>query len=131
MKSQGSPFNPMSVTSEHSAITVTDPDTVYIPIKIISPSSAYKASMQILLKHTADINHLMMKIIAKKYNISLEDMVKSVIEDPDYKKMLTAPTVNTLSYVSQTDINSAKQQKLPLIEPQKKMTVIRRLKPIK
>jgi hypothetical protein len=125
--------SPKSVTSDHSVITVTDPDTVYIPIKIISPSSAYKATMQILLKHTADINHIMMKIIAKKYNIALEDMIQSVTEDPEYKKMLTAPTINTLSYVSQQDVNSASSPKLlPLLpEPQKKMTVIRRLKPIK
>ncbi len=89
--------------------------------------------MQILLKHTADINHIMMKIIAKKYNIALEDMIQSVTEDPEYKKMLTAPTINTLSYVSQQDVNSASSPKLlPLLpEPQKKMTVIRRLKPIK
>ena len=81
--------------------------------------------MQILLKHVADFNHLMMRIISKKYNIKLEEMVQAIAEDPEYNKMLISPTINTLSYITQKDINSVN----PPQQPQKKITVIRRLKP--
>ena len=85
--------------------------------------------MQILLKHVADFNHLMMRIISKKYNIKLEEMVQAIAEDPEYNKMLISPTINTLSYITQKDINSVNPQQRQQPQEKKKITVIRRLKP--
>lgn len=85
--------------------------------------------MQILLKHVADFNHLMMRIISKKYNIKLEEMAQAIAEDPEYNKMLISPTINTLSYITQKDINSVNPQQRQQPQEKKKITVIRRLKP--
>ena len=43
---------------------VKNDDTVYVPIPVNNPSTAYKASLHVLLKHFADFHHTVLKVVS-------------------------------------------------------------------
>ncbi len=63
-----------------------------------SAATAYKASLELIFAHVADIHMLMLKIIADKYGHSVEDMIETVRENEDWKSIYLHPTLKTLTY---------------------------------
>ncbi len=63
-----------------------------------SAATAYKASLELIFAHVADIHTLMLKIIAEKYGHSVEDMIETVRENEEWKSIYLHPTLKTLTY---------------------------------
>ncbi len=63
-----------------------------------SAATAYKASLELIFAHVADIHMLMLKIIAEKYGHSVEDMIETVRENEEWKSIYLHPTLKTLTY---------------------------------
>ena len=85
-------------------LTVSKPDdTVYIPIPVTDASTAYKASLHIILKHFSDFHHTILKVVSDKYDIPFEEMIMTVMEDPACQYAMENPVVNSLTYFSQND----------------------------
>ncbi len=63
-----------------------------------SAATAYKASLELIFAHVADIHILMLKIIADKYGHSMEEMIKTVMEDEEWNSIYLHPTLKTLTY---------------------------------
>jgi hypothetical protein len=71
----------------------------YVRIPIRDSSTAMRASLHMILKHTADMFLTITDIIAEKYQIDADEMVKAVQEHPKYKEMYVNPILEDLGYV--------------------------------
>ena len=63
-----------------------------------SAATAYKASLDLIFAHVADIHTLMLKIIADKYGHSVEEMLATVMEAPEWNNMYLHPTLKAMTY---------------------------------
>ena len=90
-----------------SAEADADADQVqpYVAYKITSSSHAVAASLHIMLKHMADMHSLMFEVISEKYNIPYDDIVEALNSDPRVQKMIVEPTLHSLNYFSQEDLD--------------------------
>jgi hypothetical protein len=84
----------------------------YTPCEITSPKAAMTASLHILFNHVADFHQLIVKIIAEKYEIPEDEILKTITEHPDYVNMTVHPIIQGLSYITQEDV-----PKNEIIEP--------------
>jgi hypothetical protein len=89
-------------------------DTVYVPIPVNNPSSAYKASLHVLLKHFADFHHTVLKVVSDKYDIPFEEMLMTVMEDPQYQAISENPVISSLTYFSQDDVEKPVEKPVTL-----------------
>jgi len=79
----------------------------YEPGVIRSAKSAYTASMHVLFSHVADFHELVVRIISQKYGIPEEEILKVVMEHPDYSAMRVHPVIQSLGYFDQADADRA------------------------
>ena len=63
-----------------------------------SSATAYRASLDLIFAHVADIHTLMLKIIATKYGHSVEEMLETVTNDPEWKNIYLHPVLKTMTY---------------------------------
>ncbi len=63
-----------------------------------SSLNAYKASLTMLFAHVADIHMVIMKIISRRYGHSVDDMLKVVLEDPEWTSLYLHPTLKRMVY---------------------------------
>jgi hypothetical protein len=75
----------------------------YIPREIVGHRDAYAASLHLLFKHVADFHVLMIEILAEKYNLSADEMVRVCHEDERFQKMVVNPTIHAMSYFDEED----------------------------
>ena len=61
-------------------------------------ATAYKASLELIFAHVADIHTLMLKIIADKYGHSVEYMLATVKEAPEWNNLYLHPVLKALTY---------------------------------
>ncbi len=85
---------------------------------------AYKASLELLFAHVADIHTLMLKIIADKYGHSVEEMLLTVQSNPEWNNLYLHPTLKALTYF---ELPPAKQEEESTTLPTK-LTLKRRKK---
>ena len=71
----------------------------------LSTSTAYAESLKIILQHVADFHLTVVEIISEKYNISVDEMMKTVTSDPRYANMEVNPEIHRL-----TSLNQIQQQ---------------------
>ncbi len=67
------------------------------PLQIKSPSDVHRASLLMLFKHVSDIHVTLVEIIAEKYGLSVEDIHKTINEDPRWAAMLENPLITDLT----------------------------------
>ena len=77
----------------------------YQPGAIRSAKSAYTASMHVLFSHVADFHELVVRIISQKYGIPEEEILRVVMEHPDYTAMQVNPVIQSLGYFDQADVD--------------------------
>jgi hypothetical protein len=75
----------------------------YIPREIVGHREAYAASLHLLFKHVADFHVLMIEILAEKYSLSADEMVRVCHEDERFQKMVVNPTIHAMSYFDEND----------------------------
>jgi hypothetical protein len=61
-------------------------------------ANAYKASLSMLFAHVADIHMVIMKIISRQYGHSVDDMLRIVLNDPDWTNIYLHPTLKRMVY---------------------------------
>jgi len=76
----------------------------YLPKEIITHRDAYAASLHILLEHTAKFHVLVAEIIAEKYNLDVNEMMKTVREDSRFQLSVSDPGLNALGYFDEKDL---------------------------
>lgn len=88
--------------------TETYTESPYVSYKIESAHHAVAASLHIMLKHMADMHSLMFEVISEKYKIPYNEMLDALHKDPRIQKMIVEPTLHSLNYFSQEDIDALK-----------------------
>ncbi len=81
-----------------------------------SAATAYKASLELIFAHVADIHTLMLKIIAEKYGHSVEEMLETVRSDEEWNSIYLHPTLKALTYF---EVPEEKPKKMRLIKKKK------------
>jgi hypothetical protein len=114
---------------------VNNPPANYVPY---SPRNikqhnniAFKAAMEVLFAHTADVFSCIVDIIADKYELDANHIIETVINHPQYTSLSVHPVINSLSYFTPDDAVSAACE--PAVsaatdpEPVKKILKIKRV----
>ncbi len=84
-----------------------------------SAATAYKASLELMFAHVADIHTLMLKIIATKYGHSVEEMLETVRSDEEWNSIYLHPTLKALTYFEVPEEETGKPKKMRLIRKKK------------
>lgn len=77
------------------------PTTLSIPVQIdgkeTAATAAYAESLKTILKHVADFHITVVDIISQKYNIPVDEIMKTVTSDSRYTNMLVDPKIHELT----------------------------------
>ncbi len=65
--------------------------------------TAFKAAMEILFAHSADVFTCIVDIIAEKYELEVDDIMKTIVSHPKYTGLSIHPVIRSLSYFNQDD----------------------------
>jgi hypothetical protein len=114
---------------------VNNPPANYVPY---SPRNikqhnniAFKAAMEVLFAHTADVFSCIVDIIADKYELDANQIIETVINHPKYTSLSVHPVINSLSYFTVDDAVSAACEPAvsaaTVSEPVKKILKIKRV----
>lgn len=71
-----------------------------IPIQVeVTPGArnAYAESLQMILQHVADFHLTVVDIISEKYNIPVDEIMKTVTSDSRYTNMVVNPSIHRLT----------------------------------
>lgn len=68
---------------------------------------AFKAAMEVLFAHTADVFSCIVDIIADKYELNADDIMETVVNHPKYTSLTVHPVINSLSYFTADDAVTA------------------------
>lgn len=83
----------------------------YVPYKSEhikkSNTIAFKAAMEVLFAHTADVFTCIVDIIADKYDLNADDIMETVVNHPKYTSLSVHPVINSLSYFTAEDLKPA------------------------
>lgn len=85
----------------------------YEGIDLTTPKGAMAASLHLLFNHVSDFHKLMVRILSEKYKIPVEDMMKTIIEHPDYNTMQVHPIVYSMGFFTQEDADKALETEEP------------------
>jgi hypothetical protein len=88
----------------------------YEPGVIRSAKSAYTASLHVIFAHVADFHELVVRVISEKYGIPEEEILKVVMEHPDYTAMQVSPVIQSLGYFDQADVDRVCSPSKPVNE---------------
>jgi len=93
----------------------------YLRRKITGSSAIYKASLDILLCHFADFHKMTLEVLCRKHGLDFETVLQELIDDKEYKEMITHPLLNTLFYASEEDFEDVAkpEAKAPEAKPKK------------
>ena len=85
-----------------------------------SADECYKASLELIFSHVADIHMVILKILSEKYGHSVPDMLATVMKHKEWKNIYLHPTLKSLIYFD--NINPT-QPPLPPLPALKKVGV--------
>jgi hypothetical protein len=71
-----------------------------IPIQVeVTPGArnAYAESLQMILQHVADFHLTVVDIISEKYNIPVDEIMKTVTSDSRYTNMVVNPNIHRVT----------------------------------
>ena len=89
---------------------INNPPANYVPYTPRSIKQhnniAFKAAMDILFAHTADIFTCIVDIIADKYELDANHIIETVINHPQYTSLSVHPVINSLSYFTADDASN-------------------------
>ena len=75
--------------------------SIPVEVKVKSTSKdardAYAESLKMILQHVADFHMTVVDIISEKYNIPVDEIVKTVASDSRYANMLVDPKIHRLT----------------------------------
>ena len=68
-----------------------------------SADECYKASLELIFAHIADIHMVILKILSARYGHSIADMLKTVMNHDEYKNIYLHPVLKSLVYFDPLD----------------------------
>ena len=68
-----------------------------------SAAAAYTESLRTILCHVADFHITVVDIISEKYNIPVDEIMKTVTSDSRYTKMIVDPKIHRLTQEDQVE----------------------------
>jgi hypothetical protein len=68
-----------------------------------SAAAAYTESLKMILCHVADFHITVVDIISEKYNIPVDEIMKTVTSDSRYTKMIVDPKIHRLTQEDQVE----------------------------
>ena len=74
--------------------------TLSIPVEVevkTDARDAYAESLKMILQHVADFHMTVVDIISEKYNIPVDEIMKTVASDSRYANMLVEPKIHRLT----------------------------------
>lgn len=74
--------------------------TLSIPVRVevkTDARDAYAESLKMILQHVADFHITVVDIISEKYNIPVDEIMKTVTSDSRYTNMLVDPKIHRLT----------------------------------
>lgn len=85
--------------------TITlDTDEVFLadgskfkPLPVKNSSDVLRASLLMLFKHVSDVHVTIVEIIAEKFDLSVEDIHKTITEDPRWDAIFVHPLISDLT----------------------------------
>lgn len=82
------------------AATHTCKEHMHAHISLIDKSAdaAYKASLELIFAHVADIHMTILSILSKEYGHSVEEMLSTVTNHPEWKSIYLHPVLKSLVY---------------------------------
>lgn len=91
---------PCALCASNSAATHTCKEHMHAHIGLIDKSAdaAYKASLELIFAHVADIHMTILSILSKEYGHSVEEMLTTVTNHSDWKSIYLHPVLKSLVY---------------------------------
>jgi hypothetical protein len=83
-----------------------------------SPHDAFKAVVDVLNAHSADMFHVILRVISNKYGHSFDDMLDTITSSNEYANLQTNPLLQSLSYFDQSDVDNITQSTQSTQSPQ-------------
>ena len=68
-----------------------------------SAAAAYTESLKMILCHVADFHITVVDIISEKYNIPVDEIMKTITSDSRYTKMIVDPKIHRLTQEDQVE----------------------------
>jgi hypothetical protein len=93
----------VTIVNEPVIVTKDGKTETYVPKEIVGHREAYAASLHLLFKHIADFHVLMIEILAEKYDIPADDMIRVCHEDTRFQNMVVNPTIHAMQYFDEKD----------------------------
>jgi hypothetical protein len=78
--------------------------TPYSSRDMSTASEAYKATLEIMFCHMADMFEVVVDIIAEKYGHSKEEMIATVKTHPAFETLRTHPVIDGLNYITEAEM---------------------------
>lgn len=76
--------------------------TISIPVQVNESAAAvYAESLKMILQHVAEFHITVVDIISEKYNIPVDEIMKTVTSDSRYTNMLVDPKIHRLTSLNQ------------------------------
>ena len=103
--------NPMSAAPKPTLSPTTH--TPYSSRDLSTKSEAYKATLEIMFCHMADMFEVVVGIIAEKYGHSKEEMIATVKTHPAFETLRTHPVIDGLNYITEAELPVADVAAVP------------------
>jgi len=71
------------------------------------PSAVFRATLDLILKHSADMYRIILHLMCQKYSINEDEALTFISEHPAFKDMIVNPKLHSLTYLTQSDISEA------------------------
>lgn len=98
-------------------IVLSDGSTMK-PLEVKTSDDVHRASLLMLFKHVSDIHVSLVEIISDKYKIPVEDIHKTINEDPRWAAIFTNPVVTDMTATVKEHKTKPKRKIQVLDEPE-------------
>jgi hypothetical protein len=97
--------------------------TLSIPVQLNkNVAGAYAESLKMILQHVAEFHITIVDIISQKYNIPVDEIMKTVTSDSSYTNMLVDPKIH---HFTSNEINTTTNHVISSLATTTKKTIIK------
>jgi hypothetical protein len=110
---------PILISAEEEIILADG--SIMEPLEVKTSSDVLRASLLMLFKHVADIHVSVVEIVADKFKIPIEDLHKTITDDPRWQEMFVNPLITDLTKTVSENTSPAKKKRgRPPMTPEQK-----------
>jgi hypothetical protein len=79
-------------------------NSTYTKRDLATAPEAFKASLEIMFCHMADMFNVVLDVLAEKYGHSKEEMLATLVAHPSYQSLPRHPVLDSLGYFGEADL---------------------------